>query len=78
MRQDFEKNVVQTNEKIDTNLKETSDKITALTEKFDGHESRILALEEELKILKDRPAPVVSEGIDYSLICMKTDYNSLL
>ena len=74
MRKDFEKNKSEVTDKF----KETVDSITAVSEKFDGHESRILALEEEVKALKDRPAPVVSEGVDYSLICMKADFNDLV
>jgi hypothetical protein len=51
MRRDYEKNKI---EVIDR-FKETTDSITAVSEKFDGHESRIKILEEELQLLKDRP-----------------------
>ena len=76
MRKDFEKN----KSEVTDRFKETNDSITTVSEKFDGHESRITALEEELKILKERPAPVVSEGVDvdYSLLCMKTDFEDLM
>lgn len=74
MRKDYEGNKSEITDKF----KETNDSITAVSEKFDGHESRIRALEEELKILKERPAPVVSEGVDYSLLCMKTDFEDLV
>ena len=74
MRRDYEKNKT---EVIDR-FKETTDSITAVSEKFDGHESRIIILEEELQLLKDRPVAQVSEGVDYSLICMKADFNDLV
>ena len=38
----------------------------------------IKTLEEELQLLKDRPVAQVSEGVDYSLICMKADFNDLV
>lgn len=47
--------------------------------KHDGLDIRILKLEEEVLLLMNRP---VSEGnnvaIDYSLLCMKTEYNDLV
>ena len=51
MRKDYEKNKTEITDKF----KETTDSITAVSEKFDGHESRITILEEELKLLKERP-----------------------
>ena len=43
----------------------------------DDHEERIVKLETDMKLLLDRPV-VVSDSVDYSLICMKSEYNDLM
>jgi hypothetical protein len=46
--------------------------------KFDGHDARIQKLEEDVAMLINRPVAVSSEKIDYSLLCMKSEYNDLV
>ena len=51
------------------------------SDKHNDHEARIVKLEEDVKVLLERPVAVVSDNqpaIDYSLLCMKTEYNDLV
>ena len=52
-----------------------------LETKWDDHEVRIVKLESDVKHLLERPvvqATAEAPPIDYSLLCMKSDYESLV
>jgi ribosomal protein S17E len=73
LRKDFEANKNVVNDKF-------KEVINMFTDRVDGHEARITKLEEEVKMLIERPiAAPTDDGpqIDYSLFCMKSDYNNL-